>query len=112
MFARQILESRGRPTAGLSSLACVGFSLIFLITVFTYAGVDCLERIYFSSLYGSGGCRLCMICFGFSGAVVSVGMIIGIFVVAGIIIGYHFWVVRCGVKKGRNKNYNPLTISE
>jgi len=42
-----------------------------------------------------------MICFRFSGAVVSVGMIIGIFVVAGInhclslfIIVYHFfWVV-------------------
>ncbi len=65
-----------------------------------------------SSFDGSGGCRLCMICFRFSGAVVSVGMIIGIFVVAGIIIGYHFWVVRCGVKNGRNKNYNPLTIAE
>ena len=37
-----------------------------------------------SSLYGSGGCRLCMICFRFSGAVVSVSMIIGILVVAGI----------------------------
>jgi len=37
-----------------------------------------------SSFDGSGGCRLCMICFRFSGAVVSVGMIIGIFVVAGI----------------------------
>ena len=69
------------------------------------------ERVY-SSFHGLGGSRLCMICFRFSGAVVSVGMIIGIFVVAGIIIGYHFWVVRCGVKKGRNKNYNPLTISE
>ncbi len=37
-----------------------------------------------ASFHGSGGCRLCMICFRFSGAVVSVGMIIGIFVVAGI----------------------------
>ncbi len=33
LFARQGLKSRGRPTAGLSSLACAGFSLIFLITV-------------------------------------------------------------------------------
>ncbi len=33
LFARQILKSRGRPTAGLSSLACAGFSLIFLMTV-------------------------------------------------------------------------------
>ena len=30
MFARQGLKSRGRPTAGLSSLACAGFSLIFV----------------------------------------------------------------------------------
>ena len=37
-----------------------------------------------SSFHGSGGSRLCMICFRFSGAVVSVGMIIGILVVAGI----------------------------
>ncbi len=53
-----------------------------------------------------------LICFGFSGAVVSVGLIIGILVVAGIIIGYHFLVVQFGVKNERNKNYNPLTISE
>ena len=26
LFARQFLKSRGRPTAGLSSLACAGFS--------------------------------------------------------------------------------------
>ena len=55
---------------------------------------------------------LCMICFRFSGAVVSVGMIIEILVVAGIIIGYHFWVVRFGVKNERNKNYTPLTTSK
>ena len=46
------------------------------------------------------------------GSVVSVGMIIGILVVAGIIIGYHFLVVQFGVKNERNKNYNPLTIAE
>ena len=65
-----------------------------------------------SSFDGSGGCRLCMICFRYSGAVVSVGMIIGILVVAGIIVGYHFLVVQFGVKNERNKNYNPLTIAE
>jgi len=39
-----------------------------------------------------------MICFRFSGAVVSVGMIIGIFVVAVSIIRYHFLVDQFGVK--------------
>ena len=34
LFARQFLKSRGRSTAGLSSLACVGFFIIFLIEVF------------------------------------------------------------------------------
>ncbi len=65
-----------------------------------------------ASFHGSGGCRLCMICFRYSGAVVSVGMIIGILVVAGINIGYHFLVVQFGVKNERNNNYDGLTISE
>ncbi len=37
LFARQVLKSRGRPTAGLSSLACAGFFTLILITVFSYA---------------------------------------------------------------------------
>ena len=70
------------------------------------------ERIYFPVLMFPVYARLCMICFGLSGAVGSVGLIIGVLVIADIIIGYYFLVDQFGVTNERNKNYNPLTIAE
>ncbi len=53
MFARQILKSRGRPTAGLSSLACAGFFIIFLMTVLAMQESAVLNGSI-SSLHGLG----------------------------------------------------------
>ena len=63
-----------------------------------------------ASFDGSVGCRLCMICFGFSGGVVSVGMIIGNFVVAGI---NHWLSFFLGSTMGREERakYNKLQPS-
>ena len=66
-----------------------------------------------SSFHGSGGCRLCLICFRFSGAVVSVRFIIGILVIAGINHSLSLFgsIIRRD-ERGEITITNPLTISE
>ena len=70
-------------------------------------GSTVFERIYFPVFMVRVDAVLCMICFRFSGAVVSVRFIIGILVVACIIIGLSFFGSIIGMKNERNKNCQP-----